>query len=376
MPDAANPQPQKESRAQRWKCEACAADQRYDAKTQKLICDFCGATRAVPQGEGAIVEHDLESAFGQLDSLPQGLGVENDRLAKCNECGASVHFNDEKTATRCAFCGAASVLVQTENRRSLRPESLVPFAVEKKRANDEFGKWLASLWFRPSDLRKMASVQDLGGVYVPFWTYDAHVDSSWTADAGYYYYETEEYTEVEDGETVTKTREVQRTRWEPAWGQRSDDFDDVLVCASLGLPRDLAASLRSFDTKQLVPYSPAFLAGWQAEEYAVDLQNGFTEARQEMDREQERRCSNDVPGDTQRGLSVSSTYSQLTFKHVLLPIWIAAYRYRGDVYRFLVNGQTGEVQGKAPYSWLKITAFTLFIAALLFAIYWYASHHK
>jgi len=205
MADTADPQV-KESKAQRWKCEACAADQRYDAKTQKLICDFCGATREVPKGEGAVVEHALADGFANLDSLPQGLGVEDDRISKCSECGAQVHFNGDKTSTRCSFCGAASVLVQAANRRLIRPESLVPFAVDKKRANQEFSRWLATLWFRPNDLRRMAAVQDLGGVYVPFWTFDAHVDSSWTAEAGYYYYETEEYDEEENGETVRKTR--------------------------------------------------------------------------------------------------------------------------------------------------------------------------
>jgi hypothetical protein len=220
----------------------------------------------------------------------------------------------------------------------------------------------------------MARVQDLGGVYVPFWTYDAHVDSSWTAEAGFYYYVTEEYEVVENGETVTRTREIRHTRWESAWGDRSDDYDDVLVCASVGLPQDLAESLRSFDTAALVPYTPGFLAGWLAEEYAVDVREGFSHAQQKIDAEQESRCGTDVPGDTHRSLQVNSTYSNLTFKHVLLPIWIAAYRYRGEIYRFLVNGQTGEVQGKAPYSWIKITLAVLSAIALFLVIYFIA--HK
>jgi ribosomal protein S27E len=359
--------PPSDARAARFKCEACGAEQRYDAQSQRLRCDFCGATREVPRGEGDIVEHDLVSAFASLDQLPMGLGVTDDKIAKCQECGAQVHFNGDTTATDCTFCGSASVLLQEENRRLLRPESLVPFAIEKRRAHEEFSDWLSKLWFRPNDLRRLATVQELGGVYVPFWTYDAHVESSWTAEAGFYYYVTEEYEEEEGGQTVLKTREVRHTRWESAWGDRSDDYDDVLICASIGLPQEMADSLRSFDTSALVPYTPGFLAGWMAEEYAIDVQNGYTFAQRKIDDEQRERCSSDVPGDTQRALEVRSTYSQLTFKHVLLPIWIAAYRYRGEIYRFLVNGQTGEVQGKAPYSWLKITLAVLF-AALLIAI--------
>ena len=352
----------KDARAERFKCESCGAEQKYDAATKKLRCDFCGAVRDVPKGQGAIVEHDL---FAGIEALPHGLGVDDTKVARCKECGAQVHFNGAKTATSCAFCGSASILVQEENRKLLRPESLVPFAIEKKRANEEFARWIKKLWFRPSDLRRLATVQELGGIYVPFWTYDAEVASSWTADAGYYYYVTEEYEVVENGETVVKTREIRHTRWESAWGQRADAYDDVLVCASVGLPQDLADSLKSFDTAQLVPYTPGYLAGWQAEEYAVDLQTGFGRAKEKIDSEQNERCASDVPGDTHRALDVNNTYSALTFKHVLLPVWLAAYRYRGDVYRYLVNGQTGEVQGKAPYSFWKIALTVLSLTALV-----------
>jgi ribosomal protein S27E len=347
--------------AQQWKCEACSGEQHYDAATKMLRCQFCGATRKVPGGKGAIVEHDL---FAGIDAMAQGLGTETDKISRCKECGATMHFGDSKIATSCAFCGAAAVWVEA-TKKIVRPESLVPFGIDNKVANQSFARWIGKLWFRPSDLKKLAKVQEMIGVYVPFWTYDAHVESSWTADAGYYYTVTEDYEVVVNGESETRTREVQHTRWESAWGQRSDDYDDILVCGSVGLPKDLADSLKSFDTQQLVPYTPEYLAGWRAEEYAVDLQAGFEVAKERIDEDQRSRCGGDVPGDTHRMLEVSSTYSQLTFKHVLLPIWIAAYRYRGDVYRILVNGQTGEVQGKAPYSWAKIALLALFVAALL-----------
>lgn len=354
------------AQAERWKCDGCGAEQHYDAVKKSLRCDFCGAERPVPEGASAIVEHDL---FAGLDALPVGLGATTRTISRCKECGASVHFSDgdgtQKTATVCTFCGSASVLVQTENTKLLRPESLVPFAIDKKRASSEFSGWLKKLWFRPSDLRSLAAIKELAGVYVPFWTYDAHVESQWSAESGYYYHVTEEYEATENGETVTRTREVRHTRWESAWGQRADDYDDVLVCASVGLPTGLADSLRSFDTTQLVAYTPAYLAGWRAEEYAVELKDGFETARAKMDEEQHGRCGGDVPGDTQRALEVRSTYSALTWKHVLLPVWIAAYRYHGEIYRFLVNGQTGEVQGKAPYSYIKIALAVLAVAAAI-----------
>ena len=114
-----------------------------------------------------------------------------------------------------------------------------------------------------------------------------------------------------------------------------------------------------------VPYTSEYLAGFKAEEYNVELNDGWQDAVNQMAAIQRRRCSSDVPGDTQRFLSVRNAYTGQTFKHVLLPIWIASYRYGDDVHRFLVNGQTGEVTGTAPWSWVKITLFTLFILGLV-----------
>ena len=359
---------EKAVKSQRFTCSECAAEMKYDAVSGKLKCDHCGAAREVPTGTGTIVEYDF---FQGLQAAPKGLATgAATRASKCQECGANVIFPDGVTATRCTFCGSSKVLAQGENQNTIRPESLLPFAIDKKRAGQAFGDWLGKLWFRPNDLKTMSKVQEVNGVYVPFWTYDAHVESSWQAEAGYYYYETEEYTVKENGEEVLKTREVQRTRWERAWGHRADDYDDVLVCASMGLPRELADRFASFDTAQLVPYSPGFLAGWRAEEYAVDLANGFGFAQGKMEREQENRCGKDVPGDTRRNLRVDNSFSAITFKHVLLPVWIAAYRYNNQVYRFLVNGQTGEVVGKAPFSWVKIALFTVSLVVLAFVLYY------
>lgn len=341
------------AQSRRFVCEACGGEQAFDATVGRLRCKYCGAEREVPaDSTGAVVERDL---WQGLAAAPRGLDIPEAKSSVCQECGAHVAFPDGVTATTCTFCGSARVLEEAENRRALRPESLLPFAIDKKRAQAAFTAWLGRLWFRPSNLKAMAKISELAGVYIPFWTYDAHVDSSWTAEAGYYYYVDEEYTTQENGKTVVKTRQVRHTRWERAWGSRSDDYDDLLVCASQGLPRELADRFKTFNMAALVPYSAGYLAGWRAEEYGVDLQAGFEIAKQRIVASQEQRCARDVPGDTHRGLRVENTLSNLTYKHVLLPLWIAAYRYDGKVYRFLVNGSTGEVVGKAPWSWVKIT---------------------
>ncbi len=351
----------KEATTQAFRCPECRGEMSFDPGAQKMVCQYCEHQLAVAteQGTRTIVEHDLEN--GLALKMETGLGAKV-RSSRCKECDAKVTFPENMTAATCDFCGSSQVMEQEENRRLIRPESVVPFKVDRKEASARFKGWLKGLWFRPSDLKQRARVTQINGVYVPYWTFDARVESDWTADAGYYYYETEEYTDKDDqGNEVTKTREVRKTRWEQAWGARTDDYDDLLVAASKGLPEDLSRRLSSFDTGQLKAYDPAFLAGWKAEEYSLPLNEAWAEAVVSMEASQESRCSGDVPGDTQRNLSVYNTFSDETFKHVLLPIWISAYRYQGKVFRFLVNGQTGEVAGKAPYSWVKIA---LFIGAL------------
>jgi hypothetical protein len=115
----------------------------------------------------------------------------------------------------------------------------------------------------------------------------------------------------------------------------------------------------------LVPYAPGYLAGWRAESYAIDLPTAWTKAQSKIDAMQQVRCAGDVGGDTYRNLRVDNRYSNETFKHVLLPVYVAAYRYNGKPYRFLVNGQTGEVRGEAPYSWIKITLAIVAVLAVI-----------
>jgi DNA-directed RNA polymerase subunit RPC12/RpoP len=371
--------------AQSFPCRNCGAKLTFDAAAQAMACPFCGYKEAVPAAPaaapvpvsppgapaapiapaapapGAIREIPLEEG---MKMAARGFGAPVTTVT-CKDCGANVHVGEGERTTTCAFCGSQQVLAQQSGEQPIRPESLLPFKIAKEEANKRFADWLGGLWFRPSDLRKLAKVHEMGGVYVPFWTFDSWVSSNWTAERGYYYYETETYTTVENGQRVTKTRQVQRTRWEPASGYRRDWFDDVLVCAGRALPTELVDKFSTFDTKLLQPYRPEFLAGWRAEAYAVDLMPAFGTAQQKMARVQEGRCAGDIGGDTHRGLNVSNQFSQTTFKHVLLPIWIAAYRYNGKVYRFLVNGQSGEVVGVAPWSFWKIAALVIVILAVL-----------
>lgn len=352
-------------KAESYKCPTCTADMTYDAGAGSLKCAHCETEVAIAAQDGgqAIVEYNLDQGLAATSERGLGTPVKS---VKCQECYAQVSFPENVTSTACEFCGSNQVLPQESNRNLIRPESVVPFGVDGKSAADLFRKWLGGLWFRPSNLQASARVAEMNGVYVPYWTFDSGVDSSWTAQAGYYYYETETYNEQDEkGNWVQKTRQVRKTRWEPAWGSRSDVYDDLLVSASRGLPPELAQKLSTFNTQGLQPYNPQYLAGWKAEEYAVEINDAWTQAVGQIEGSQRERCAGDIPGDTHRNLHVTNRYHDETFKHVLLPVWISAFRYGGKPYRFLVNGQTGEVVGKAPWSIVKIVLFVMLILFIL-----------
>jgi hypothetical protein len=284
-------------------------------------------------------------------------------------CGAINDIEPEVTVTECPFCGSAQVRPEEEGPAILRPESLLPFAVGRDKAVSMFRQWLAGLWFRPSSLKKRAEMERIDGVYVPAWTFDCRTSSSWSADAGYHYTTTESYTAMQNGRPVTRTRTVVHTRWVPASGTHQGAYDDWLVQASKGLDQKALKELEPFDTvRGLVPYEERFLAGFKAERYSVNLDDAWRTARAEIAADVERACARMVPGDTHRNLHVSTAVSSVTFKHVLLPVWMASYQYKGKPYRYLVNGETGKATGTAPYSTFKLVAFAILVIAALFAL--------
>jgi hypothetical protein len=309
-------------------------------------------------------------------SAPHEVGYgDGKRSIKCESCGAVNTVDAHVISTECAFCGSNQVVPQEQVAQVIKPESLLPFQVDQNRAVLLFRQWLGRGFFRPNPVRKIAKEAQarLQGIYLPFWTFDAYTSSRWRADAGYYYYVDEDYwTTDERGRRAKGRRQVQKIRWEPASGFLPLYFDDVLVPATTSIERDMVERIYPFETESLVPYEPGFLSGWGAEAYTVELKEAWTTGQQIIQRDVQMACAHQVPGDTHRNLQVDTAFSNMTFKHVLFPMWIASYRYKDKVYHFLVNGQTGEVQGQAPISWIKVVLVVLvsmIVIAVLFLLF-------
>ena len=348
-----------QSKVRKFPCEGCGADLAWEPGITALKCPWCGTTKTVEMPTGTVGEKSVDAALRAPRNL--GWGAERKVIA-CKRCGAHTTLDPHVAASSCAFCGTNAVVEAPPDNTIARPEGLLPFRVTRESALQSFRKWLHSLWLRPNDLKRSARMNSIQGAYIPFWTFDSATHSTWTAEAGWYYY-------VDVQVTVNgrrETRREQRVRWEPAAGELELFFDDVPVPASRGIPAQLVRGIEPFPTAELTPYEPSYLSGFLAEENAVDLPEALESAKDRMRDEIRSACANEVPGDTHRNLVVHSVFSALAYKNCLLPIWIAAYDYRGVPFRYIVNGVTGKAHGNAPWSWVKITL--AIITALILAM--------
>ncbi|RDC72591.1 primosomal protein N' (replication factor Y) - superfamily II helicase [Rhodovulum sp. 12E13] len=331
-------------------CDACGAAMRFDPGRGMLVCSHCGTeqeTSGGPWRRATIRELDFEAARAR--TLPE-IEQEETRVLSCTNCGARVEFEPGLHAAECPFC-ATPVVTGAATDRHIKPRAVLPFLLDEPAAHEAMETWFGRLWFAPSGLKDYARRgRKMTGIYVPHWTFDADTKSAYHGERGTVYYETR--TVTRDGKR--QTVRVAKVRWTPKSGRVARFFDDVLVLASRSLPESFARALPPWDLAALEPYNPEYLAGFRAEAYTIGLEEAWDDARARMDRTIERDVRFDIGGDRQRVHRIDTDVSGITFKHVLLPVWVAAYRYRGRSFRFLVNGQTGRVQGERPYSGWKI----------------------
>ncbi len=350
---------------QELKCTGCGAVLQFKPGTPHLTCTYCGADNVIEGSDEQIEELDYEEFINSKLADEEKIEVST---VKCSACGATTSLQPNVTSDQCPYCASSLVIKDGSTSTILKPKSVLPFVVDKRKATESFRDWIHGLWFAPNKLKERASGGKLDGLYVPYWTYDTNTYTQYTGQRGTYYYVTETYTTTENGESVTKTRQVRRTRWNSCSGQVNDVFDDILVLASTSLPKKYADKLDPWYLKDLKPFNEKFLSGFRSESYQVDVVQGLDTAKQQIQPTIRTTVCRDIGGDEQRVTTMRIAYNDITFKHVLLPIWISSYRYKDKVYNFLINGQTGEVQGERPWSAAKIALAVLALLAVIAVI--------
>lgn len=347
-------------------CKGCSGKLEFTPGTNHLKCPYCGVENEIIVSTEMFEELDFEKFVTEFKEQSTTQEV---ATVKCQGCGAQTTFNPNVVSDACPCCGSPQVVKNASSTHSIQPKAILPFAIDQNKAFGEFGLWIKKLWFAPDKLKQYARQQEkLTGLYIPYWTYDSKTGTDYEGERGIDYQVTEPYTTMENGKLVSKTRSVTHTRWSNVSGHVDNNFDDVLVVASKSLPKEYVEKLEPWGLENMVPFNESYLRGFKTESYQVDLKEGLDDAKIKMNEVINSTVCKDIGGDRQRITTLNTVYNNITFKHILLPIWISAYTYKDKIYRFLINGRTGEVQGERPYSWIKITLAGLLVAAIIISI--------
>ncbi|HQV77004.1 MAG TPA: hypothetical protein PLJ42_00750 [Chitinophagales bacterium] len=336
------------------KCNDCGALLKYAPGTEKLACKYCGAQNEIKSSETPFTVDEIEYEEFVNNKINQE-EKQTISTVKCTNCGASTTLKPNVTADNCAFCASPLVIQNGTTSTIIKPKYVLPFKIDDAKAHQLFNQWINGLWFAPNDLKKQASLNEkLKGLYLPYWTYDSNTTTEYSGERGEYYY-------IQEG----KNR-VRKTKWYATNGTYNKFFDDVCVIASNTLPSDESKKLEPWDLKNLVPYDEKYISGFQAECYQLDVRKGLNYAKKIMQDLIDDGIRQQIGGDDQRIDKMHIVHNDISFKHILLPIWISAYQYKKNTYHFIINGRNGDVQGQRPYSAIKI-AFAIF--AVIFVIY-------
>ena len=332
-------------------CKSCGAPLRFSPVHNSLECEFCATKESIEQSMDTIKEYDLKTALHSLDDYDE---KEISKEVNCNKCAATFSMTPYSFSSNCPYCDTPAI---TDFVKEITPKSMLPFQLSHKEAQALFKKWIGSLWLAPSKLKKFVEGEEkLNGYYLPHWTYDADTYTQYRGQRGDIYYVYVERTVMVDGRQQRQRVREARIRWTAVSGRVSNLFDDITIGASKTISHAILDNLSPWHTEVLVPFNEKYLAGFDAEEYTVGLDNGFELAKVKMNNVIRQDIRYDIGGDRQQISTMQTKYSNTSYKNVLFPVWTAKFKWKNKIYNYAINGQTGKVSGERPYSWLKIAA--------------------
>ncbi|MDR2221646.1 MAG: hypothetical protein LBE34_02790 [Flavobacteriaceae bacterium] len=341
-------------------CSSCGGPMTYKPSAHALVCEYCGSIKEIEQTKDELNELDF---MGFMESYEKE-SFNTTKVVECSSCHATSTVDENLKSMACPYCANPLVEQDIHEERYIKPEYVAPFAVEKTQVAEILQGWIKGLWFAPNKIQRgIFSADNLRGVYVPFWTYDMQTYTQYRGERGDAYYVT-----VGSGDNKRRER---RISWSSVRGTVSNFYDDILVTGSKTLKMDLLNSISTgWDPKAVQKIKPDYLSGFITEKYQVDLKEGYDRARDIVTQYERESVKRDIGGDEQRVDDMNTELSEITFKHILLPLYISSFSFGNKQYTFYVNGVTGRITGERPYSPWKI-AFACFIGllVLIFLIY-------
>jgi predicted RNA-binding Zn-ribbon protein involved in translation (DUF1610 family) len=298
---------------------------------EDLFCHNCGTE--APEC------HRSEKPAATYDRTPAAVAFH------CSGCGASMNYDATAKSLRCPFCGNRE-LQQQSDHRILKADAVVPFRVNRDGASRQLRAFLGSSFWHPNDLRSVATLETMTPLYIPYWSYAVEVETFYTVDS-------------------SQTPFGSRGSWIPLSGQHNARYPSILVPASRVLSSSEMNAIEPFDIEHAVPPEEVDLTAVTYEEFQVQRRESREFAKGAIEHHERNAIGAEVPGRA-RNLQVNVLMTGIAGRPVLLPVWILAYRYRGSVFRVLINGQTGRTSGTAPTSvWKSLMVMVAFVLALL-----------
>lgn len=341
------------------KCPQCAGTMSYDPASRMLKCPYCEHTQEIEiEAEQTVDEQDFDEAVNVGD---QSWGVEKKKVI-CTQCGAEAIYDALQTSAVCEYCGSNQVM-EASAEDTIPPTGVVGFLISMQEAGNRFSKWLKGKIFTPSKAKKSAKPDSFKGIYLPYWTFDADTTTSYTARYG-------------KNRTVTDSKGNTRTvtDWYRTSGIYNEFIDDCLVCGTDRHNPDIIDRINPFDTSKCKPYDPEYVSGFISERYTIGIKSAWEKAKNiiasRLRSNIESKILSEHNADRVDSLSISTSYFNKKYKYIVLPVWMSSFVYKDKVFRFMVNGQTGKVGGKAPVSPIRVAIAVALGLAVLYGVYW------
>jgi len=355
-------------------CHQCGASLIFAPSTHSQKCEHCGYENKISSTPTILRENDFQKALQNIESNKSKKPLTNIQ-AKCPSCAGVFELKSYQRSTKCPYC-ATPVITNIDIFYDLHPQGLLAFKVTNKDAKKSFDKWLGSLWFAPNDLKHKSLMDNLDGIYIPYWTYDSQTQSDYTGARGDYYYVTVYKEVMVDGELRRVAKQERRVRWSRASGRVSRFFDDILVGASFTIPRSIIDTLSPWDLENIVEFDEKFLSGYKSQTYQVALDDGFKIAKNIMETTIRDDVRADIGGDLQKINFLKTYYYDTRFKYILLPVYISNYKYKNKNYQIAINARNGKISGDRPFSYFKIVSLAITIITIILLLLYYDKNQE
>lgn len=342
------------------KCPSCGGVMEFNPSNGKMACPYCGYEEEIQVEHKGFVAQELDFSTAGDDDASCDWGTAT-KTVICKSCGAETVYDVNEMANVCPYCGSNQVMEQ-ESGKVMAPGGVVTFQISAKEASERFREWIGRKFFCPKLAKDSAKPKAFKGLYTPFWTFDSNTKSTYTAEYGIDHVE-----EDKDGEKHTTTD------WYRTSGKYKRFFDDLLISASSKQNEQMLEGLEPYDTTKAVEYKPEYMAGFAAEKYSVKVKDAWEKAKKKIQsmlrRDVEEKIHHEKACDHVRDVHINTVHEDVTYKYLLLPVWISSFQYKDKVYHFMINGQTGKVSGETPISWIKVAIVTAVVIAAAVIIY-------